>query len=157
MSLDIVSPQKTASVSRRKVRNGIATNDLVLRAYDDGNENVFPRVLDLYVKEGSTIADVIFGKGVFWRHISKEKYNLIATGIQGGVDCRNLPYDDESLDCVVLDPPYMHSPGGTAHTVHKPFENHCGNNASGNRTGGKYHEAVLEFYVEAAKEVHRIL
>ena len=24
-----------------------------------------------------------------------------------GVDCHQLPYQDESIDCVVLDPPYM--------------------------------------------------
>ena len=43
---------------KRVVRNGAATNDLVLSAYADGNEHVFPRILDLYVKPGSVVADV---------------------------------------------------------------------------------------------------
>ena len=31
---------------KRVVLNGAATNDLVLSAYADGNDNVFPRILD---------------------------------------------------------------------------------------------------------------
>ena len=45
---------------KRVVRNGAATNDLVLSAYADGNEHVFPRILDLYVKPGSVVADVTY-------------------------------------------------------------------------------------------------
>ena len=91
------------------------TNDLVLSSYSEGNDKVFPRILDLYVDPGSTIADVTYGKGVFWRNVQDEKYDLRATDIRQGVDCRHLPYPDGTIDCVVLDPPYMHSPGGTAH------------------------------------------
>ena len=101
---------------RRQVRNGEATNDLVVSAYVDGNADVFPHVLNLYVPDGQTVADVTFGKGVFWRNLPADRYNLLATDLTDGVDCRNLPYADGSIDCVVLDPPYMHSPGGTAHT-----------------------------------------
>ncbi|MXX08094.1 MAG: hypothetical protein F4099_05120 [Synechococcus sp. SB0673_bin_10] len=43
--------------SRRRVRNGKATNDLVLSASADGNDRMFPRILTLYVNDGSTVAD----------------------------------------------------------------------------------------------------
>ena len=68
-----------------------------------------------------------------------------------------LPYQDGEIDCVVFDPPYMHSPGGTAHQGHKPFEKYYRNNGTGNRTSAKYHEAVLELYTETGKEVRRVL
>ena len=143
--------------ARRRVRNGQPTNELVFSAYLGGNEDIFPHIMDLYVTPGSRVADVTFGKGVFWRNVPEGRYELLATDIQSGVDCRALPYTDETIDCVVLDPPYMHSPGGTAHTVHSAFERHYRNNGTGNRTTKKYHEAVLELYEDAGKEAHRVL
>ena len=150
------NPQRQGK-EKRRVRNGAATNDLVLSAYTDGNDRTFPRVLGLYVAPGSVVADVTYGKGVFWRHVPDDRYEVLATDIQNGVDCRDLPYEDGEIDCVVLDPPYMHSPGGTAHKTQPPFEEHYRNNESGNRTGSKYHEAVLDLYREAAEEAHRVL
>ncbi|MDE0608632.1 MAG: hypothetical protein OXH77_01790 [Anaerolineaceae bacterium] len=141
----------------RKAKNGTSTNNLVFSAYTDGNESTFPRILELYVKPGSVVADVTYGKGVFWRHIPPGRYELRATDIQDGIDCRSLPYADGEIDCVVLDPPYMHSPGGTAHKSHTPFENHYRNNSSGNQTRSKYHEAVLELYRDAGCEAWRVL
>ena len=142
---------------KRQVRNGKPMNDLVLSAYADGNDRTFPRILSLYVAPGSTVADVTFGKGVFWRHVPPDQYELLASDIQEGIDCRDLPYKDESIDCVVLDPPYMHSPGGTAHEAQTPFEEHYRNNGSGNQTKSKYHDAVLDLYRDAGREAYRIL
>lgn len=129
----------------------------MLSASIEGNQVVFPQILDLYVKRGSVIADVTYGKGVFWRNISPNSYKLKATDLLTGVDCRNLPYSSGEIDCVVLDPPYMHSPGGSAYGNVSAFENHYRNNETGNRTRSKYHEAVLELYVDAGKEGFRVL
>ena len=145
------------SIPIRKVRKGTPTNNLVLSAYTDSNANVFERVLDLYVQSGSKVADVTYGKGVFWRNIPSDKYNLLPTDLLTGVDCRHLPYGSSLIDCVVLDPPYMHTPGGTAHTTHHAFEDHYRNNGSGNQTKAKYHEAVVELYKQAGIEAFRVL
>ena len=142
---------------KRTVKNGKPTNDLVLSASIEGNDSVFPRILRLYVKPKSVVADITYGKGVFWKSIPDDEYQLKATDLQDGVDCRSLPYENGELDCVVFDPPYMHSPGGTAHTVHNQFEDHYRNNGTGNRTDSKYHEAVLELYRDGGKEAHRVL
>ena len=149
--------QAFAPAGKRVVRNGVPTNDLVLSAYSAGNEAVFPKVLDLYVAPGSIVADVTFGKGVFWRQVPPDAYRLLATDLTEGVDCRSLPYRDGTVDCVVLDPPYMHSPGGTAYASQQPYEDYYRNNGTGNKTASKYHEAVLDLYVEAGKEAHRVL
>lgn len=143
--------------SRRVVRNGQPTNDLVFSAYAGANAEVFPKILDLYVRPDSVVADVTYGKGAFWRNVPKGLYRLQPTDIQQGVDCRNLPYEDGVIDCVVLDPPYMHSPGGTAHTGHAAFEKHYRNNGTGNLTESKYHEAVVELYADAGREAKRVL
>lgn len=142
--------------TRRTVRNGSPRNDLITSAYVDGNGAVFPRVLDLYVLPGSRVADVTYGQGAFWREVPPDRYDVLATDIEMGVDCRDLPYSDGSLDCVVLDPPYMHSPGGSAHASgHAPMERYYRNNAQ--QTGAKYHEAVTALYFEAAGEAWRVL
>ncbi len=142
---------------KRAVSNGEPSTDLVLSAYEGSNESLFPKILALYVSPGSTIADITYGKGVFWRKIPADRYRLLATDLTNEIDCRNLPYKNGEIDCVVFDPPYMHSPGGTAYEGHEPFEKYYKNNATGNRTTSKYHEAVLELYADTGKEVFRVL
>src|SRR5437016_6084198 len=113
----IVKPKKTSRVAR-----GIATNELIFSAYHSTNDEVFPHVMKLYVPESSLVADVTYGKGVFWKQIVQGAYDLRATDLRDNVDCRKLPYGDTTFDCVVFDPPYMHTPGGTAHHNHQNFE-----------------------------------
>lgn len=154
--MDRLQQPSAANEKSRKVRNGRASNDLVLSSAVGGNDEVFPNVLKLYVAKGSVVADVTYGKGVFWRKIKKDDYELLATDLTTGTDCRDLPYDDGQIDCVVFDPPYMHTPGGAAHTAHSPFEDYYKNNQTISG-GGKYHEAVLELYRDTGAEAVRIL
>src|SRR5688500_4094056 len=114
---ELIKPKKT-----KRVANGIATNDLIFSAHTAGNESVFTHVLSLYVPKGCIVADITYGKGVFWKRVTKSDYTLEATDLNTGVDCRKLPYEAASVDCVVFDPPYMHTPGGTAHQGHQHYE-----------------------------------
>jgi len=150
-----MSPANPKERKKRKSPQGKPTNDLVVSAYTGTNDAVFPYILSLYVKPGSKVADVTYGKGVFWRRVPDEAYQLLATDISMGVDCRNLPYVDATLDCVVFDPPYMHTPGGTAHVNHQNYEGYYRNNVAS--SDKKYHEAVLDLYFCAAKEASRVL
>jgi hypothetical protein len=150
IKLGMAEPRK-----KRKSPDGIATNDLVFSAYVGTNDEVFPHVLSVYVPLGRTVADVTYGKGVFWRRIPKHAYKLLATDLATGVDCRRLPYENDSIDCVVFDPPYMHTPGGTAHVNHQNYENYYRNNQATSEK--KYHEAVLDVYFAAAREAWRVL
>lgn len=141
--------------TKRKSPAGVSTNDLVFSAYVGTNDVVFPFILSLYVPTGSRVADVTYGKGVFWRNVPESQYEVIPTDLSTGTDCRELPYADASIDCVVFDPPYMHTPGGTAHVNHQNYENYYRNNEASSTS--KYHEAVLELYFTAAKEAFRVL
>lgn len=140
---------------KRKSPSGVATNDLVFSAYLGTNDEVFPAILSLYVPKGSIVADVTYGKGVFWRRVPSEAYELRATDLMHGVDCRKLPYQDRSIDCVVFDPPYMHTPGRGAHKGHQNYETYYRNNQTFSEC--KYHEAVLDLYFAAAREAWRVL
>jgi hypothetical protein len=168
-----IKPRKTA-----RVNSGRSTNDLVHSAYQDNNDVVFPLILQLYVPPCSRVADVTFGKGVFWKNVDLSQYVFhpsdlkrahLPEGCAGGVDSRKLPYDDCTFDAIVFDPPYMHTPGGTAHNGHQNYERYYANNADSDQhaTGGfvhepseklpKYHEAVLDLYFRSGREAHRVL
>ncbi|MDR0835678.1 MAG: hypothetical protein LBN11_03735 [Tannerella sp.] len=151
----LIQKIQRAGKSQRKKPAGKATNDLVFSSHQGTNDQVFPYILSLYVRPKSLIADVTYGKGVFWRKIPKDTFQVLKTDLTTGTDCRELPYKDESIDCVVFDPPYMHTPGGTAHTNHQNYEGYYQNNKA--QSDKKYHEAVLDLYFTAAQEAFRVL
>ncbi|MEK7396112.1 MAG: DNA methyltransferase [Candidatus Poribacteria bacterium] len=142
---------------RRKSPDGYSTNELVFSAQQGTNDALFSEIISLYVPDGKTVADITYGKGVFWRRVPTHKYNLLKSDLNDGVDCRKLPYDDGSLDCVVFDPPYMHTPGGTAHLNHQNYEGYYKNNQIPEGITLKYHDAVLELYFKTGVEIHRVL
>ena len=147
---------------KKRVAGGIATSDLILSAHSTTNEYVFPEILKLHVSPGSIVADVTYGTGIFWKKVSKREYKLLETDLKTGVDCRDLPYKDETIDCVILDPPYME--GLFRHNIehlagngtYKAFRSTYSNGATTNG-GPKYHDAVLDLYFKAGKEAARVL
>ena len=154
----------SAREGRRKSPDGAARSDLVLSAYVGSNAELFPRILELHVAEGARIADVTYGKGVFWRHVDTSRYDFVPSDIAEGVDCRKLPYEDESFDALVFDPPYMEGfyRGGSSVKAgagtHGAFRDHYSNGDERPASGGaKWHAAVLEMYVEGCREAHRVL
>ena len=129
------------------------------------NFEIFPLILSLYVPIGSEIADVTYGKGVFWKKVNPSDYNLHFTDIKTGVDCRNLPYENCSMDCVVIDPPYMegfyrrnsdHLAGnGTFSSFREAYSD--GSIYEQKKDTPKYHDAVLDMYYSAGCEAVRVL
>jgi hypothetical protein len=156
-SMDSIKLVQRKGRQPRKAPAGVSTNHLVFSGYQGTNEDVFPHILSLYVPPGSAVADVTYGRGVFWKRVAKDAYKLFASDIKDGVDARDLPYPKGSVDCVVFDPPYMHTPGGTAHVNHQNYESYYCNNANGTGSGKKYHEAVLDLYFAAGREARRVL
>jgi len=134
----------------------VATNHLIHSCYQGNNDTLFANVLALYVPELSLVADVTYGKGVFWKNVAADAYELLGTDMAKKIDCRDLPYKDGAIDCVVFDPPYMHT-AKTAHVGHQRFEENYRNNASTNGSSKKYHDAVLDLYFRAADEAKRVL
>lgn len=56
-------------------------DNIILSSHIATNSEVFPKVLQLHVENGAKIADVTYGKGVFWNNISCDKYELYCTDI----------------------------------------------------------------------------
>ncbi|MDD9808148.1 MAG: DNA methyltransferase [Gammaproteobacteria bacterium] len=148
----------------RKPPQGEATSNLVMSVCIGSNADIFPDILRLHVPAGATVADVTYGKGVFWRKVPKGLYKVLASDISTGVDCRNLPYADSSLEAVVLDPPYMEgfyrNPGGgekAGDGTHKAFRNYYSNGDEKQGKGPRWHDAVLAMYFASIEEARRIL
>ena len=158
-----ILPFRENSESKKRIQGGVPSSDLVLSTHIGSNVEIFPQILSLHVTEGAHIADVTFGNGVFWRNVDLTKYELLKSDISMGVDCRALPYDDCSLDAVILDPPYMEglyrsenaqkAGGGT----HDAFRQYYSNGDEAARNGAKWHAAVTDLYFKAGKEAHRVL
>jgi hypothetical protein len=118
----------------------------ILTATTGTNADQFPDILKMYVEEGSVVADVTYGKGVFWRNVDVSKYTLLASDLQDGINFCDLPYANESVDTLVLDPPYMH--GGA--TIKKSI-NDCYKNQNTS------HESVVRLYAGGILEATRVL
>ena len=149
---------------KRRSPNGVATSDLILSTHICGNAELFPKILQLHVPVGSIVADVTYGKGVFWKQVAESDYNVIASDIAiNGIDCRNLPYDGGVMDCVVLDPPYMEGFYRTKQSTragtgtYSAFRESYSSGDEVSDAAPKYQAAVLDMYISAGKEASRVL
>jgi hypothetical protein len=152
----------------KRIQGGNTTSDLTMSAYVKGNAEIFPKILELHVPKNSLIADVTWGNGVFWQNVCEDDYKLLATDIAAGIDCRNLPYLNETIDCVVLDPPYMEgfyrklpdnkAGSGSHSTFAEAYSNGDEiNEDSANEGTKKWHAAVTDMYFKAGREAFRVL
>ncbi len=161
--LDLDVP-KAGTPSGRKAPDGIATTSLVFSAHVGTNADVFPIVLGLHIDQGAKIADVTYGKGVFWKNIDTDQYNFHPSDIADGVDCRKLPYGDESFDAVVFDPPYMEGFFRNGNVTkagagtHNSFRDHYSSgHEEPEQRGVRWHAAVIQLYIDGGREIHRVL
>lgn len=119
----------------------------IMTAMSGNNADLISNVWSLYKPEiMSVIADVTYGKGVFWKNIDLSGYEFRPSDLMTAVDFRNLPYEDNEIDLLVLDPPYMH--GGI--TV-KESINSCYRNQNTS------HESVFRLYAGGILEAARVL
>lgn len=118
----------------------------VLTAGYASNSAALRSILALYGRKNMTIADITFGRGVFWKSIPPEDYRVVGSDLQTGTDFSALPYDAEQFDAVVFDPPYMH--GGA--TV-KASINACYKNENGS------HASVIRMYARGLLEAERVV
>jgi hypothetical protein len=125
---------------------------VVSSAYQGTNAQLIRHVAQLYVPGGALVADVTYGRGAFWTHTDTSRFTLLAsdrlTCPARPYDFRQLPYRAESLDVVVLDPPYIHNPG--THVT-----NHAYKNAE--TTAGMYHADIMQLYRDGMTEAVRVL
>jgi len=144
-------------------------SEIITSAHVGRNADVFSKVLELHVPDGAQIADVTFGEGVFWKQVDPERYDRLATDIDSeksptgeSVDARDLPYEDDSLDALVADPPYAegyfrrNKDALAGHGSHSSFRE-AYTSMETDTSGSKYHQAVLDLYLAIGAEAKRVL
>lgn len=114
------------------------------------NSDLMFQVAKLWILDSDVVADVTFGKGVFWRKLRAPNHGH---DIQiDGVDCRRLPHGDNSIDVLVLDPPYRPNHGSplpTDNGLSKAY-------GLGNQELESMND-VLNLYSDALAEAERVV
>ena len=81
------------------------------------NDQLIADVARLYLADNDVVADVTYSSGRFWKKTDLTRYRFLASDLMPSrpdvlaADFRALPYHDGSVDALVFDPPYIHSPG----------------------------------------------
>ena len=131
------------------------------------NDEQFPDILKLYVPKGSTIADVTWGRGIFWKQVNAYDYTILRSDLNaGGVDVScdftSLPYGSSSLEALVLDPPYLYTGGwktlrGYFHDSNTRWSGSTYGNKERSASGISGVQAVDLMYFQGILEAHRVL
>lgn len=130
-------------------------SDLIKSISYDQSE-IINSILKLHVPEGKIDCDPTYSKGNFYKNtgIAKPIYKFdICPQTTDTIksDARNLPLEDNSLNCIMFDPPFLATTG-------KSISSNENNNYINKRFGVFPSEKELhQFYIDAMKEFYRIL
>lgn len=113
-------------------------------------------ILDLHVPNGRIDCDPTYSRGNFYNNTGIEhpkwKFDIIpqAVGVEYG-DSRNLPLSDQSIYCMMFDPPFLATTG-------KSLDISDSSNKINKRFGVYPSEKELhQFYVDSMREAYRLL
>ena len=129
------------------------TVESVVKTQDNGT--LIAAVAVLHIPDGALVVDTTYGKGLFWTQYRPDNLVMHDLHTVDGVDFRNLPEGDGSVDVVVFDPPYM--PSGGKETTILEMRDRYGisrNDGSGNRNTVA---DVAALYVGGIAEAYRVL
>ena len=130
-------------------------NSLIKSISYDQNE-IIENILQLHTKNKKIDCDPTYSKGIFYKNTNIEdpkfKFDINPqTDDTIKCDCRKLPLDDNSLSCIMFDPPFLATTG-------KSITSNNDNNYINKRFGVFASEKELhQFYIDSMKEFYRIL
>ena len=126
-------------------------DDPVLSAIVGNNADLLAAVARLWIKPDDIVVDATWGRGAMWNKLDGMPTHAHDIA-KDGVDCRALPYKANTIDVLVLDPPYRPTHGS---------KNFAGNGlAEAYALGGSSLdtiEDVLQLYRAAIVEAARVL
>lgn len=130
-------------------------NDLIMSISFSQTE-IINNILKLHVKNHIIDCDCTYSLGKFYDstgiHKPKYKFDInpqLPEVIQA--DSRNLPLEDNSIECMMFDPPFLATTG-------KSLKSNSNNNAINRRFGVYDSEQELhKFYKDSLKEAYRVL
>jgi SAM-dependent methyltransferase len=123
-------------------------------SYDQSE--IINSILQLHVKKHRIDCDITYSKGNFYKNtgIEEPKYKFdIDPQTEDTVkaDAKNLPLIDNSINCIMFDPPFLATTG-------KSLKKNNKNNKINKRFGVFPSEFKLhQFYIDVLKEAYRVL
>ena len=127
----------------------------VIKSISYDQIEIINAILKLHVSSKRIDCDPTYSKGNFYNNTGiippKYKFDIAPiNGVEYG-DCRNLPLDDNSIECMMFDPPFLATTGKSLKT------NDNGNKI--NKRFGVYpsEKELHKFYVDSMKEAQRVL
>lgn len=127
--------------------------DKIFTCHTGNNDLLIERAAALYLKPGSVIADVTYGRGIFWKKVDLSQHEFYPSDIitcpDTPYDFRSLPYLDNVFDLVVFDPPYVSSPG-KRFKMEAEYQNHA-------TTALLRHTDIVDLYRDGMVEAQRVL
>ena len=126
----------------------------MIKSISFDEEEIINNILKLHCN-GDIELDPTYSKGNFYKgNIKEPKYKFdISPQINGVIkaNAENLPLDDDSLNTIMFDPPFLATTG-------KSLQEDNDNNKINKRFGVYPNEKALhQFYTNALTEFHRIL
>ena len=106
----------SASCRMRMHRRNVVPAENIPSAFVGNSAIMIAHVAKLYVHPKQLVADVSFNTGKFWAKTDTSRFVLLKSDLYPQsddtlrMDFRKLCYSDESIDHVVLDPPFIHHP-----------------------------------------------
>lgn len=115
------------------------------------NSDLIKAAATLYANGDPKIADLTYGKGVFWRKTPYLRVfgSDIKTFPKRPHNFTCLPYRNQTFDIAVLDPPYIHSPG--QHMTDHRYQN------AATTKGMLWADIRQELYIPGMLEAKRIV
>lgn len=129
----------------------------IIKSISYDQTEIIKNILHLHVPTKIIDCDPTYSIGNFYKNTGipepQYKFDIIPqTKDTIQADARNLPLENESLNCIMFDPPFLATKG-------KSLKENNHNNNKINKRFGVYptEEELHQFYVDAMKEFYRIL
>ena len=127
----------------------------IIKSISYDNDEIIDNILSLHVPTHQIECDPTYSKGVFYKGGIKEpKYKYDICPLSEDViqaDCRRLPLQDNSISCIMYDPPFLATKGKSLSIAND-------SNIINKRFSVYPSETELhQFYIDSLKEFHRIL
>lgn len=128
----------------------------IIKSISYNQTEIINNILNLHVPNHIIDCDPTYSIGNFYKDTGisepKYKYDILPQieGVKYG-DSRNLPLTDESIMCMMFDPPFLATKG-------KSLKNNKDNNKINKRFGVYPNEKLLhKFYIDSMNEAYRVL
>lgn len=128
----------------------------MIKSLQFNQQQIIQDIINLYIPSKQIDIDPTYSKGIFYKNAPFNapiyKFDLYPQieGVQQA-DCRNLPFEEESVKSIMFDPPFLATTG--------PSLNSSQNNNLINKRFGVYpnEQALHQMYCDSLKEFWRIL